>query len=118
MDLIQKITVCDGSSEQLDDIKRSVAELAASCSQHEVSLGANAQFVVAFLFLFLFFSSFSSIGLTHRDAFSFSRFFDVYVLIQTGNVPPGRTDRKHTRGVSGSRGAIDFEDYRCGFPTC
>jgi hypothetical protein len=33
MNLLQKIAKCDGSSEQLDDIKQSIAELAASCPQ-------------------------------------------------------------------------------------
>ena len=38
MELLQKIAKCDGSSEQLDDIKHSIAELAASCPQEVVSL--------------------------------------------------------------------------------
>ena len=38
MDLLQKIANCDGSSEQLDDIKHSIAMLAASCPQEVVSL--------------------------------------------------------------------------------
>jgi hypothetical protein len=37
MDLPQKIAKCDGSNEQVEDIKRSIVGLATSCSQ-QVSL--------------------------------------------------------------------------------